>query len=126
MDAWISFRNLLDNVTSGTEYAKLDLIGQRLLEWIAVRNQREEPLYVQEIVMKSEVAAPATIHKGIAILEREGLITLVTDQVDSRRRIVNISSQAQKLLAKLSRGVDAWAASQTSVALGRKSKTFRK
>ena len=126
MDAWISFRNLLDNVTSGTEYAKLDLIGQRLLEWIAVRNQREDPLYVQEIVMKSEVASPATIHKGIAILEREGLITLVTDQVDSRRRIVNISSQAQKLLAKLSRGVDAWAASQTSVALGRKSKTFRK
>ena len=126
MDAWISFRNLLDNVTSGTEYAKLDLIGQRLLEWIAVRNQKEEPLYVQEIVMKSEVASPATIHKGIAILEREGLITLVTDQVDSRRRIVNISSQAQKLLAKLSRGVDAWAASQTSVALGRKSKTFRK
>ena len=126
MDAWISFRNLLDNVTSGTEYAKLDLIGQRLLEWIAVRNQREDPLYVQEIVMKSDVASPATIHKGIAILEREGLITLVTDQVDSRRRIVNISSQAQKLLAKLSRGVDAWAASQTSVALGRKSKTFRK
>ena len=126
MDAWISFRNLLDNVTSGTEYAKLDLIGQRLLEWIAVRNQREDPLYVQEIVMKSDVASPATIHKGIAILEREGLITLVTDQVDSRRRIVNISSQAQKLLAKLSRGVDFWAASQTSVALGRKSKTFRK
>ncbi len=126
MDAWISFRNLLDNVTSGTEYAKLDLIGQRLLEWIAVRNQREEPLYVQEIVMKSEVASPATIHKGIAILECEGLITLVTDSADSRRRIVKISSQAQKLLAKLSRGVDAWVASQTSGAVGRKSKTFRK
>jgi len=126
MDTWISLRKLLDTVSSGTEYAKLDLISQRLLEWIAVRNQKEEPLYVQEIVMKSEVASPATIHKGIAILEREGLITLVTDQVDSRRRIVNISSQAQKLLAKLSRGVDAWAASQTSVALGRKSKTFRK
>ena len=126
MDTWISLRKLLDTVSSGTEYAKLDLISQRLLEWIAVRNQKEEPLYVQEIVMKSDVASPATIHKGIAILEREGLITLVTDQVDSRRRIVNISSQAQKLLAKLSRGVDAWAASQTSVALGRKSKTFRK
>ena len=126
MDTWISLRKLLDTVSSGTEYANLDLISQRLLEWIAVRNQREDPLYVQEIVMKSDVASPATIHKGIAILEREGLITLVTDQVDSRRRIVNISSQAQKLLAKLSRGVDAWAASQTSVALGRKSKTFRK
>ncbi len=126
MDTWISFRNLLDNVTSGTEYAKLDLIGQRLLEWIAVRNQREEPLYVQEIVMKSEVASPATIHKGIASLERDGWITLVTDSVDSRRRIVKISSQAERLLAKLSRGVDAWVASQTSGALGRKSKTFRK
>ncbi len=126
MDTWISFRNLLDNVTSGTEYAKLDLIGQRLLEWIAVRNQREEPLYVQEIVMKSEVASPATIHKVIAILLHHGLITITTDHEDSRRRIVNISSQAQKLLAKLSRGVDAWVASQTSSASGRKSKTFRK
>ncbi len=126
MDTWISLRKLLDTVSSGTEYAKLDLISQRLLEWIAVRNQREEPLYVQEIVMKSEVASPATIHKVIAILLHHGLITITTDQEDSRRRIVKISSQSERLLAKLSRGVDAWVASQTSGALGRKSKTFRK
>lgn len=112
MDAWISFRNLLDNVTSGTEYAKLDLIGQRLLEWIAVRNQREEPLYVQEIVMKSEVASPATVHKSITILEDSGLITLKRDNEDSRRRIVKISPQAERLLSKLSRGVEVWASAQ--------------
>ena len=44
MERWISLRNLFDNVTSGTEYDGLDLISQRLLEWIAVRNLTGTPL----------------------------------------------------------------------------------
>ena len=112
MERWISLRNLFDNVTSGTEYDGLDLISQRLLEWIAVRNLTGTPLYVQEIVMKSEVASPATVHKSIAILEDSGLITLRMDHEDSRRRIVKISLQAERLLSKLSRGVEVWASAQ--------------
>ncbi len=123
METWISFRRLLNSIASGTEYDCLDLISQRLLEWIALRNETRIPLYVQEIVMKSEVASPATVHKSIAILQHHGLITITADQEDGRRRIVKITSQAEKLLAKLSKGVDAWVASRARAAAGRKIKT---
>ena len=112
MYTWIKLKSLLREVESGAEYSELDSISQRLLEWIAVRNLTGTPLYVQEIVIKSEVASPATVHKSIAILEDYGLITLRMDHEDSRRRIVKISLQAERLLSKLSRGVEVWASAQ--------------
>lgn len=123
METWISLKYTLDSVKSGTEYDDLDLISQRMLEWIAVRTETCIPLYVQEIVTKSEIASPATVHKSIAVLQHHGLITITADQEDGRRRIVKITSQAEKLLAKLSKGVDAWVASRARVAAGRKIKT---
>lgn len=109
MKTWISLRTLLDSLESDTEFNTLDPIGQRMLEWIAVRTQNAAPLHIQEIVRKSEVASPATVHKTIAILEQQGLISVSKDTIDSRRRIVRITTQAEKLLARLSKGVDAWA-----------------
>ena len=66
-------------------------------------------MFVQTIVMKSDVASPATIHKGLAILEREGMITVKVDSEDTRRRIVSPTERAKKLMAKLSQRVKAWA-----------------
>ena len=65
--------------------------------------------YVQTIVMKSEVASPATIHKGLAILERQGFISMQVDPTDTRRRIVSPTDRAQKLMARLSDRVRQWA-----------------
>ena len=66
-------------------------------------------MFVQTIVMKSDVASPATIHKGLAILEREGMISVKVDPEDTRRRIVSPTERAKKLMAKLSQRVKAWA-----------------
>lgn len=109
MKTWISLRTLLDSLLSETEYGRLDLISQRLLEWISERNRRSDPLHVQEIVLKSEIASPATIHKSIALLEESGLITVNIDPHDSRRRIVLVTAHAEKLLTKLSKAIDSWA-----------------
>lgn len=109
MKTWISLRKLLGSLESDTGLNKLDPIGQRLLEWIAVRTQSAAPLHIQEIVMKSEIASPATIHKTIVTLEQQGLISVNIDEFDSRRRIVRTTIQAERLLAKLSKEVESWA-----------------
>ncbi|MFM8630199.1 MAG: hypothetical protein ACKODQ_01800, partial [Betaproteobacteria bacterium] len=101
----------LESLQSETDYGQIDVISQRLLEWISVRNRKAHPLHVQEIVLKSEIASPATIHKSIALLEERGLITVNIDPHDSRRRIVLITAHAEKLLIKLSKGVESWAKS---------------
>ena len=111
MKTWISLRTVLESLQSETDYGQLDVISQRLLEWISVRNRKADPLHVQEIVLKSEIASPATIHKSIALLEERGLITVNIDPHDSRRRIVLITAHAEKLLIKLSKGVESWAKS---------------
>jgi DNA-binding MarR family transcriptional regulator len=111
MKTWISLRTVLDSLQSETDYSRIDVISQRLLEWISLRNLSADPLHVQEIVLKSEIASPATIHKSIALLEERGLITVNIDPHDSRRRIVLITAHAEKLLHKLSKGVESWAKS---------------
>ena len=111
MKTWISLRTVFDSLQSETDYSRIDVISQRLLEWISLRNLRADPLHVQEIVLKSEIASPATIHKSIALLEERGLITVNIDPHDSRRRIVLITAHAEKLLHKLSKGVESWAKS---------------
>lgn len=109
MNAWLNLRELLDVVNNDTDLKAIDERTQRLLEWIVAHYSPERPMFVQTIVMKSEVASPATIHKGLAILEREGLISVVIDPEDTRRRIVSPTERARKLMAKLSQKVKAWA-----------------
>jgi len=109
MKTWIALRALLDSLESQTEYKKLDASSQRLLEWIAVRVQKETHLHIQEIILRSEVASPATVHKLLATLEHAGLISMTVDVSDSRRRIVQITTQASRLFSKLDKGLEAWA-----------------
>jgi DNA-binding MarR family transcriptional regulator len=109
MNAWLNLRQLLDAVTADTDFKAIDERSQRLLEWIVAQYSPDRPMFVQTIVMKSEVASPATIHKGLAILEREGMIAVKVDPEDTRRRIVSPTDRAKKLMAKLSQRVKAWA-----------------
>ena len=109
MKTWIALRALLDSLELQTEYKNLDASSQRLLEWISVRVQKEAPLHIQEIILRSEVASPATVHKLLATLEHAGLISMTVDVSDSRRRIVQITTQASRLFSKLDKGLEAWA-----------------
>jgi DNA-binding MarR family transcriptional regulator len=106
---WLSLKQLLDQLESTSDYKAIDSINQRLLEWIYRQVTQGEVLYVQTIVMKSEVASPATIHKGLSILEEQGLISVKIDPTDTRRRIVKTTDRTERLMRKLSESVTAWA-----------------
>lgn len=108
MKTWIALRALLDSLDSETEFGDLDPLSQRALEWIAVRGRDDAPLHIQEIVMKSQIASPATIFKVLSNLERMDLISVTTDVNDTRRRIVKVTARADRLFAQLSKAVDSW------------------
>ena len=109
MNAWLNLRQLVDVVGADAEYKSIDERSQRLLEWIIANYAPDRPMFVQTIVMKSEVASPATIHKGLSILEREGMISVKVDPDDTRRRIVSPTERSKKLMNRLSRQVKSWA-----------------
>ena len=106
---WLSLQQLLEQLEATSDYKAIDSINQRLLEWIYRQVSQGETLYVQTIVMKSEVASPATIHKGLAILEEHSLISVKVDPTDTRRRIVETTERTERLMRKLSESVTAWA-----------------
>jgi len=106
---WLGIRELLDQLESVPEFKATDRISRNLLDWIYVQNQNERPIFVQTIVMKSDIASPATIYKSLAVLERAGLISTKIDTEDSRRRIIKPTERANKLMIKLSRDVMQWA-----------------
>jgi len=109
INAWLNLRQLLDVVNADTDFKTIDERSQRLLEWIVLHHSSDRPMFVQAIVMKSGVASPATIHKGLSILEREGMISVKVDPADTRRRIVSPTERARKLMARLSQKVKNWA-----------------
>lgn len=108
-NAWLHLRQLVDSVGADSEFKSIDDRSQRLLEWIVAHYSPDHPMFVQSIVMKSDVASPATIHKGLSILEREGMISIKVDPADTRRRIVSPTERARKLMTKLSQRVRVWA-----------------
>ena len=108
-NAWINLRQLIEVISSDPEYKTLDDRSRRLLEWMVLNYAPGQSMFVQSVVVNSQVASPATIHKCLSILEREGFIALEVDPRDTRRRIVSPTDRARNLLARLSKRVNAWA-----------------
>lgn len=109
LNAWLNLRQLVDALKSDSDFKDVDERSQRLLEWIVTHYSADKPMFVQTIVMKSDVASPATIHKSLAILERQDLIKVEIDAQDTRRRIVSPTERSRKLMNKLGQRVKAWA-----------------
>lgn len=108
MITWFLLRKFLRQIELDPEYKKLGALSLLTLEWIALRSELNKPLLVQEIVMQSCVASPAAIHKCIAALQKHGLISVAIDPIDSGRRVVKTTNQADRLFMKLSKKVDDW------------------
>jgi hypothetical protein len=109
MDAWFNLRRFIDLTTNETDFGQLDLLSQRVLEWVCTRYDNKSNLFVQAIVLESKIASPATIHKCLATLERTDFLKFEVDPEDARRRIVSPTNKALKTLNTLSKRVAKWA-----------------
>lgn len=115
MNAWLNLRQLLDSVVRETEFGTLDARSQRLLEWVVAHHQPDQPTFVQTIINESGVASPATVHKCLSLLDREGFLHFEVDSVDSRRRIVTPTAKTYRLFDRLGRQVNDWMGRQARV-----------
>lgn len=115
--SWVELQQLVGQLEATTDMKLIDDMSRRVFEWIYARSvDSQEPIFVQTVVMESDVASPATIHKSLSILEREGFISVDVDPADARRRIVSPTERAHKLIKELSKAVAQWAAQSTSLA----------
>ena len=108
-NAWLEVRQFIQEAIRDSEFAQLDDISLRLLDWVVVQNSRTAaPLYMQSLVLRANVASPATIYKSVSKLMDQRMIEVTVDPEDTRRRIVRPSPTTLKLVDRLGSRTDAW------------------
>jgi hypothetical protein len=108
-NAWLEVRQFVQEALHNSEFAQLDDISLRLLDWVVVQNRRTaDPLYMQSLVLRANVASPATIYKSVSKLMDQRMIEVIVDPEGTRRRIVRPSSTTLKLMDRLGSRTDAW------------------
>lgn len=100
---WVSLIRLLNEIEQRWGYTALDQNSKRVLEWVHFVTQSHGPVYVLTVILESGIASPATLHKSMANLRREGLLVFSVDPSDSRRKIVSLSQKADSLLKHMSK-----------------------
>jgi hypothetical protein len=97
---YIQFLELTKLLEKTTTLPLLEPVEKRMLELIAIANFKKERLSVKDMMTKSEIAAPATMHKNIHLLVKKRWIFL-EDTEDARRLQLQLTKEALKYFDKL-------------------------
>ena len=101
--AYIRFLNLLDVIDSSGGWVKLDPLEESLLNKLVLMTTKQDRLIlVGDLISISTLASQATLHGRVKSLERKGLIDLISDKDDARKRHVNPTRLAMKRYKELS------------------------
>lgn len=101
-EIYMRFLQLADTLRGLPSLEALDPLEERILGIVALASQQGERLSVRDMMGKSELAAPATIHSRLTSMRGKGWLTL-TDTADTRRKQVELTSEALKYFDKLSK-----------------------
>lgn len=72
-----------------------------ILREIAYSYLRQSPLKVRDLLDKSSIASPATIHKAMKCLIAKGFLKMEVDKDDGRIKYLEPTSRAIKLLNEI-------------------------
>jgi len=85
------------------ESRALDLVGEKLLGYIAVQYSKELTLTVTECMRIKSVASPATIHRKITELIQDGWISTLFEGDKRRTKYLAPTPKAVKYFEKVSK-----------------------
>ena len=103
-DVYLRFLQLSDAIRGLPALPPLDPLEERILAWVARATRAGERLSVRDMMGKDELGAPATIHGRLKSMREKGWIVLA-DTEDARRKQVELSDDALRHFAQLSRAV---------------------
>jgi DNA-binding MarR family transcriptional regulator len=87
----------------GAESSALDLVGEKLLGYIAVQYSKELTLTVTECMRIKSVASPATIHRKITELIQDGWINTLFEGDKRRTKYLAPTPKAVKYFERISK-----------------------
>ncbi len=112
---WFELRAFVKRAVRESELHALDANSFALLEWLVDQTQtQKDPIYMQQLVMESKVASPATTLKCVGLLEDADLLSVRTDPKDARRRMIRPTRRALAAMDALGQKTEAWLAPRRS------------
>lgn len=103
-DIYLRFLQLTQAVRDLPTLAPLDPLEERILAGVALATRSGERLSVRDLMAWGELAAPATLHSRLKSMREKGWVVLA-DTEDTRRKQVQLTEEALRHLAQLSRAV---------------------
>jgi DNA-binding MarR family transcriptional regulator len=92
-DIYLRFLQLTEALRGLPSLPDLDPLEDRILALVARAQQDQQRLSVRDMMGKSELAAPATVHARLKSMREKGWIML-TDTEDSRRKQIELTQAA--------------------------------
>ena len=103
-EVYLRFLQLSEAIRGLPSLPPLDPLEERILAWVARASQDNERLSVRDMMARTELGAPATIHARLKSMREKGWIVLV-DTEDTRRKQVALTQDALAHFARLSRAM---------------------
>ncbi len=103
VNPYIQFLKLSQAITQNELSSELDMTTIKLLEMIVVTYSKGASLTVSEAMALSSMGSPATMHRKIDILRKQGWIDLVHVGEDRRTKYLAPTPRANKYFDSLSK-----------------------
>lgn len=100
-DIYLRFLQLVEAVRGLPSLTPLDPLEERLLALVANAGQKQERLSVRDMMARSELGSPATVHARLKSMRMKGWI-LLADTEDARRKQVELTQDAMRYFDRLS------------------------
>ena len=99
-DIYLRFLQLAEALRGLPSLPALDPLEEKILELVARMAQANERLSVREMMARSELGSPATLHARLKSMREKGWLTLA-DTEDTRRKQIELTPAALKHFDKL-------------------------
>jgi hypothetical protein len=98
---YLHFLHLMHRARGRGRLVDLEPVCGRLLDEIALEDERGTPLTVTGLMGLAHIASPATLHRKMQLLMAEALIDLRVDPDNKRSKFVSLTKKGQRYYATL-------------------------
>ena len=103
--AYLRFLNLTKSIEALPAAPGLDLIEREVLSALALRWNKNQPILIADAISLKEIASQATLHGRLKQLKKKGLVKIIPDSSDGRRKYIEPTQKSRNYFDQMAKCV---------------------